>query len=169
VTRANPSALVLRTTIYGWNAVDKQSLAEWFLAKLETGEAVAGFIDAWFTPINTAHLVEAILDLFASPGWPTSQAVGGVLHLGGGESITKFEFGQAVATTFGLDPRAIQPIRIADHVFAARRSGWACLDSSRAASILHRPPPTIKAGLSRLRLDRETGRRAELRRMGGTE
>ena len=169
VARANPDALTVRTTIYGWNASPKRSLAEWFLARMESGDGAVGFTDAWFTPINTAHLVEQIFDILASPVWPVAAAADGVLHLAGGECITKYEFGKRLARAFGHDPAAIRPGRLDDHGFAAARARWACLDSSRAASFLGHGAPSVDTGLARLRDDSESGRRAALRQMGGNE
>lgn len=166
---ADPHALIARTTIYGWNAVAKASLAEWFLGRLEAGEEAPGFADAWFTPINTAHLAESLLDLLALPTWPPAEAPGRVLNVVGGECITKAEFGRRIALAFDLDPALVRPGSLADRIFAARRSGRACLDSRRAAAILGRPAPSVDAGLARFRADRESGRRAALRRMGGSE
>lgn len=156
-----PESIVARTTIYGWNTVSKLSLAEWFLVRLEAGQDTLGFDDAWFTPINTAHLVETILTL-VERGAP-----GGLLHITGNECITKYEFGRRVAVAFGYDPRLVRRARLADHAFIAKRTGRACLDSSRAAKLLGAPLPSIDAGLARLRDDRVNGRRAALRRMGG--
>jgi dTDP-4-dehydrorhamnose reductase len=169
VLDADRRALVVRTTIYGWNATAKASLAEWFLGRLESGGEAPGFDDAWFTPINTAHLAEALLDLLTLPAWPPAAAPGGVLHVAGGGCISKREFGQRLAATFTLDPDLVRPAKMSDHEFPARRTGWACLDSGRAAAILGREAPSVDAGLARFRADRETGRRAALRRMGGSE
>ena len=157
----DPEAIVVRTTIYGWNTVSKMSLAEWFLDRLEAGKEAPGFVDAWFTPINTAHLAEAILALLARG------APGTLLHLAGSECITKYEFGLRIARTFECDPRLVHRARLTDHRFIARRTGRACLDSSRAAAFLAAPMPSVDAGLARFRDDRAGGRRAELRRMGG--
>ncbi len=161
VLRANPDAIVARTTIYGWNTVGKLSLAEWFLSRLEVGHEAPGFTDAWFTPINTAHLAEAILTLLEQEG------PGGLIHLTGSECISKFEFGRALASMFGYDPDLVRPARLSDHGFIAARTGRACLDSSRAAALLGAGMPTVYAGLTRFREDRVTGRREALRRMGG--
>jgi dTDP-4-dehydrorhamnose reductase len=162
VLAAAPDSLVARTTIYGWNTVRKQSLAEWFLGRLEAGDGAPGFEDAWFTPINTAHLAEAILELLERG------APGGVVHVAGAECVSKYEFGRRIARTFGYDEALVRPSRLGDHGFVARRTGWACMDSSRAAAFLGRPMPGVDAGLDRLRDDATRGRRAALREMGGT-
>jgi dTDP-4-dehydrorhamnose reductase len=167
VRAANPAALTVRTTIYGWNAKAKLSLAEWFLGRLETGSGVDGFSDAWFTPINTAHLAEGLLDLLAEQVWPPQGLTEGILHLAGGECLTKYEFGRRLASAFGFDPAVVRPVRMADHHFKAPRALRACLDSSQAAMILGRPAPSVDAGIQRLVEDRETGRQSALRMMGG--
>ena len=48
--RLNAAAIVVRVSIYGWNAQKKESLAEWVLRRLEEGSDVPGFTDVFFTP-----------------------------------------------------------------------------------------------------------------------
>lgn len=161
VLAALSDAIVTRTTIYGWNTMLKMSLAEWFLSRLEAGMEAPGFVDAWFTPINTAHLAAAIFALL------DGNAPGGVIHVAGSECISKFDFGRRIAAAFGCDPSLVRPDHLMNHVFPAQRAGWACLESSRAAAFLGVPAPSVDAGLARFRDDHDNGRRAALRRMGG--
>ena len=161
VLAESSDAIVARTTIYGWNTVSKASLAEWFLDRLEAGKETPGFEDAWFTPLNTAHFAEAILTILER------ETPIRLLHLTGSECITKYEFGRRIAIAFGCDPYLVRRARLADHPFIARRTGRACLDSSRAAVLTGVRLPSVDGGLARFREDRANGRRAALRRMGG--
>ena len=58
-----PDALVARTVIYGWNAQSKTSLAEWALQRLEAGQRVPGFSDAFFSPMLANDLGDALVEL----------------------------------------------------------------------------------------------------------
>ena len=169
VAAANPAALIVRTTIYGWNATSKMSLAEWFLDRLAADAGVSGFVDAWFAPVNTAHLAEALLTCLEANAWPPPEAVGQVLHLAGGECVTKYDFGRRLAAMFDFNPDVIRPGHLADQPFLAKRAGRACLDSSRARSVIGRAAPTVDAGLARFREDRDLGRRRALKAMGAGE
>jgi dTDP-4-dehydrorhamnose reductase len=161
VRAAAPGALIVRTAIYGWNAQPKLSLAEWFLSRLEAGDDPPGFVDAWFTPINTAHVAELLLDLLAR------HAPAGIYHLPGAECLTKHDFGRRVAAAFGHDPARIRPARQVEVPGRARRGARSCLDGAKVAAALGRALPTVTDGLARLMADQDNGRRDALRRMGG--
>src|SRR5579884_1488136 len=51
VLEAAPDSLVVRTNLYGWNILDRKSLAEWALGLLESGQGLPGFDDVIFSPL----------------------------------------------------------------------------------------------------------------------
>jgi dTDP-4-dehydrorhamnose reductase len=161
VLSAAPDALVLRTTIFGWNAQPKLSLAEWFLAQLEAGEEPPGFVDAWFTPINTAHVSELVMHMLEA------DVSAGIYHLPGADCLTKHDFGRRVAAEFGYDPERVRKVRQTDVPGRARRGARMCLDGAKVGAALGTALPTVTDGLARLMADRDNGRRDTLRRMGG--
>jgi dTDP-4-dehydrorhamnose reductase len=161
VIAAAPDALVVRTTIYGWNARPKLSLAEWFLSRLEAGDEAPGFVDAWFAPINTAHLAGLLVELLEQAAQP------GTYHLPGADCITKHDFGRRVAAAFGYDPARIRPARQVEVPGRARRAARSCLDGAKVEAALGRALPRVTDGIARLIADRNSGRRDALRRLGG--
>lgn len=156
VLAEHPQALVVRTNIYGWNAQPKLSLAEWFLERLEAGQTCPGFADAWFTPILVNDLGDRLLALLA-------KGVHGVLHVAGGECVSKLDFGRRLAAAFGFAPTRIQAAAVRDAQLGARRGLQMCLDSSRAAAVLAAPFPGATEGLDRFYAMGRQGRVAELR------
>lgn len=152
----HPEAVVVRTNIYGWNAQPKHSLAEWFLARLEAGQACPGFTDAWFTPILVNDLAARLFELLRL-------GAGGLVHMAGGECVSKHGFGRSLARAFGLDPQQVRPAQGAAAGRAARRGARLCLDCRRAEGLLGAPMPGVEAGLARLRALREAGHVAALR------
>jgi dTDP-4-dehydrorhamnose reductase len=144
------SALILRTTLYGWNAKPKHSLGEWVLDKLERAEPVPGFTDVVFSPLLANHLAAIIASLVAR------NAVG-ILNVGGSEAISKYEFAIRIAEVFGYDPSMVLPRSIDEVKLAAARAKDTSLVTSRLETLLGRRPPDARAGLVEMKRLRDVG------------
>ena len=155
VARADPGALIVRTTIYGWNALAKQSLGEFFVDRLTRGVETPGFADSWMTPILVDDLAGILLALATS-------GETGLLHVAGDGCISKAEFGRRLATAFGADPDLVRSVRLADASLLARRNPHACLTTDRA-SALGLASPAVDDGIARFRAGADAGRRDRLR------
>jgi dTDP-4-dehydrorhamnose reductase len=153
----NPSTLVVRTVIYGWNAQDKASLAEWVLGRLESGDTVPGFVDARFTPILANDLGDALRML-------VDKDARGVLHVAGRDSVSKYEFAVAIARQFGFDPARVVPTSRTEAGFAATRASDLSLDCSTAAA-LGIALPSLSEGLERFATLRTDGFLSRLKAM----
>jgi dTDP-4-dehydrorhamnose reductase len=156
VLSANPSALVIRTNIFGWNAQPKLSLSEWFLDRLRRGERCTGFTDVTVSPLAAGDLAGRILQLVSMP-------VTSVLHVAGSEAITKYEFGRRVADAFGLSPDLIVPGSVDASPLRARRPHQLALDVRRAETVLGVPLPRLEPGLRRWREQEADGTLNRLR------
>ncbi len=144
VRQAHEEALVVRTNLYGWSfREDKRSLAEWFLSKLERGEKTPGFVDVEFSPILANDLGPILLDL-------VQVGARGLLHVGGADCVTKFAFGQRLATAFGYDPELIDRSSVENAGLEATRPKRLCLNSSKAENLLGRRLPGLDEGIRRL-------------------
>ena len=155
-----PDAIVVRTAIYGWNMLPKESLAEWFLGRLARTTRVRGWTDAFFTPILTTDLAQIVLDM-------TDRGLAGVYHVAGAERVSKHGFGVRIAEVFGLDPSLIEPSSVADAALRAPRGRDLSLSVAKAARALGRAMPGIDAGLHRFRRQREDGTLGRLKALGG--
>jgi dTDP-4-dehydrorhamnose reductase len=159
VLDAHPDALVVRTTIYGWNAQPKTSLAEWFLARFERAEPAPGFDDAWMSPILVDDLADRLLRLL-------EVEVRGVLHVAGRECISKADFGRRLARAFGHDPELVIATKLADAGLVAPRAHSPCLRVDRAEALLG-PMPTVDEGIARFRHLADNDHRTRLRALLG--
>src|SRR5206468_3889008 len=63
VAERYPAAVIARVNIYGWNAQEKLSLAEWFLRRFAEAEYVPGFTDVIFCPILVNDLASVLLQM----------------------------------------------------------------------------------------------------------
>jgi len=140
----NPLAIIARVTIYGWNAQNKDSLAEWILKKLEQGEDIAGFTDVFFTPILVNDLSPFLLAML-------QQRLTGLYHVAGSERISKFEFAKRVSTTFGFDVERIKPCRVQDVKLRAARPLDASLNTEKIRQSLGHMMPDVDSGLRTFR------------------
>jgi dTDP-4-dehydrorhamnose reductase len=142
VQRAHPEALILRTNFFGWNALPKENLAEFFLGKLRAGEEAPGFTDVFFSPLLVNDLAGLILNLLAA-------GAAGVLHVGGRECLSKYDFGRRLAQAFALDAAAVVPCGVDLAGFKASRPRRTCLAGGKAREIIQKDLPSIDAALQR--------------------
>jgi dTDP-4-dehydrorhamnose reductase len=144
VRERHASALIVRINIYGWNAQDKLSLAEWFLRNLREEERVPGFTDVLFCPMLVNDLADVLLQML-------DRRLSGLYHVTGSEKISKYEFGRRVATTFDLDPGKVVPSRASDARLKARRPLDISLDTQKIRQAVGFEMPGVEAGLRRFR------------------
>lgn len=156
VKSAHPGAVVIRTNFYGWNALPKKSLAEWFLDHLETGRPCIGFSDVFVTPILANNFAEIILRTL-------EVKLEGVYHVGGSECVDKYTFGVRLAEVFGLDHTVISPSSVEAAHLDAPRSKKLCLDSTKISSALGVDLPDLADGMTKFKQLRDSGYADRLR------
>lgn len=142
--RCHPAAIVARVNIYGWNAQDKESLAEWVLGQLEREMEVPGFTDVFFTPILVNDLVPILFAML-------QHQLAGVYHVAGSERISKFEFARRVAIAFGYDPARVTPYQVEDMNLRATRPLDISLNTEKIRKALGRSIPDVDSGLAAFR------------------
>lgn len=149
VRDAHPGPYIVRTNFYGWGHALRQSFSDWILSTLKSGETPSMFEDVYFTPILVNDLVDVIVDL-SRTGKP------GIYNVAGGERLSKFAFGVALAKQFGFDPSRIKPLSVESFAFKARRPRDMSLATTKVAGAVGYPMPDAATGLDRLaRLERE--------------
>jgi dTDP-4-dehydrorhamnose reductase len=150
VARLNPAAIISRVSLYGWNAQNKDSLAEWVLKQLTLGKTVPGFSDVFFCPALANDVAEVLLELI-------DQNLSGIYHVVGSECISKYEFARRVAAKFAFDPEQVFATRMADAKMKALRPRNTSLNTGKISVALGRPMPNVDAGLRRFAELRENG------------
>ena len=120
-----PEALVVRTNIYGWNALPKLSLAEWALARLRSGQSTPGFSDVYFSPILVNDLAAELEKLLTS-------GLTGVVHVAGADRVSKYEFVKMIARQSGADVSLVRTVLLAEFGLPTPRPLDMSLDCSYA-------------------------------------
>jgi dTDP-4-dehydrorhamnose reductase len=156
VLRLHPSALVVRVSIFGWNAQNKQSLAEWILKELMEGREVRGFTDVHFSPMLTNDLAEILLLML-------DRRLTGLFHVVGSERISKYDFARRLAIIFGFEAERVVSAQLDDATLRAPRPRDASLNTQKVRLALDRVMPNVDEGLRSFRALQESGYPQKLR------
>ena len=146
----NKNTLIIRTNIYGWNILNKHSIAEWILDELLNKKQIKGFKDVFFSSIYNFDLVK-ILDI------AIDQDLTGIFNCGSRTSLSKYEFAIHIADYFKLDRNLIEPISIDNYAFIAKRGKLLTLNVSKMANTLRCNFPTIIESLETFCRDHDVG------------
>lgn len=139
----NPDSLIVRTNFFGWSPTGRRSILEFFVNNLSSGTSVRGFTDFTVTSLYAQALAQAIGDL--------AQAhADGIFHVAASDSMSKYEFGVAVAREFGLDEALITAT--ASDMDPPRGQDQS-LDVSKAEALLGRKLATTAEGIAMARQD----------------
>ncbi|NPA62798.1 MAG: dTDP-4-dehydrorhamnose reductase [Methanococci archaeon] len=101
----------------------------WVLNKLKNNEVVNAVIDQWNTPTYVNELVDGVVKIY-------EKDVIGLLHFGGGEKVSRYEFALKVAEVFGFDESLIKPVKSAELGWKAKRPRDTSLNSEKAKKLL---------------------------------
>jgi dTDP-4-dehydrorhamnose reductase len=156
VLKAHPEACVVRTTLFGWNALPKFSLAEWFLDHLEKGLPCNGFIDVYANLIFVNDLSALLLRML-------EKGLEGIYHVAARDCLSKHDFGVQLAAEFGLNAGLIQPVSVDTMEFHAVRSKNLCLSTEKITRDAGVAPPSIAEGIRHFRETRENQYLARLK------
>ena len=154
VMQANPDAAIARVVFYGWTLESNRSLAEFFYNNLVAGQSVNGFTDAYFNPMYVRDLAETLLEI-------AEANLKGIWHTFGNDTLSKYDFGVALARKFGLDESLIKPVS-ASQGRSVVRSLNLSTNSDKLASALGHPLPGLAQGMNRLKEDFDKGWRETL-------
>lgn len=148
--------LIIRTSMYGWNAQPKQSLAEWMLGCLEQGKSFPGFQDVYFSPLLVNDLSDLIAEMI-------DQRIQGTYHVGGSQRCSKYAFARLLCETFGYSPQQVRPSSSEEASLQAPRPKEISLNVEKVSRLLGRTLPNVQEGLRRFRVLREEGFAQRLR------
>lgn len=134
-------SIVRTAVVYGWK-LGRSNFASQVIEALAQGKTVRAFTDQWITPTHVSNAVEQLVEL-------AERQLPGVWHAAGAETIDRFTFAHRIAQRLGLDPRWIEPSRLADSKGTPRppRAG---LNVSRTLEALSAKPLDLAASLNRL-------------------
>jgi dTDP-4-dehydrorhamnose reductase len=139
-----PSAAVCRLPLmFGPSGPVAKNFLQTMVEAMEKGQVLNLFTDEFRTPVGVET---AVSGLFLA-----LEKARGLIHLGGAERISRYDFGRLAANVLGIeDPRLVPCLR-GEVRSPAPRPGDVSLDIGKARALGYRPGPLAE----------------ELRRMGG--
>jgi dTDP-4-dehydrorhamnose reductase len=145
-----PDALVVRTNFVGFSAEGKTGLADWIIRDLSQGKRIPGFADVIFSPLVANDLARVLFEMM-------DHNLSGLFHVAGSSPVSKLEFAHMLARELELDEKLIQPARLADAHFEARRPKNTALNSGRVEAALGRRMASIEESIALLGEIRQSG------------
>lgn len=132
VLKRYPKAAICRMPLmFGAAPPTASSFLQPFLQKLRNKQELKLFTDEIRTPASGTTAAKGLLLAL--------QKVQGIIHLGGKERISRYEFGRLMIEIFALPPDGLKPARQEDVKMSAPRPPDVSLDSSKAFEIGYKP------------------------------
>jgi dTDP-4-dehydrorhamnose reductase len=144
ILKQYPKAAICRTALmYGTGSPVSGSFLQPMLMAMRDGKDVRLFVDEFRNPISAQSAVQGLFIAL--------QKVKGIIHLGGRERISRYDFGRLTMEIFGIPEAKLIPCLQKDLAMAAPRSPDVTLDSSKAYA-LGFSPLTLREEITRLAL-----------------
>ncbi|HEX7482922.1 MAG TPA: SDR family oxidoreductase, partial [Candidatus Bathyarchaeia archaeon] len=135
------------SVIYGSTpAAGKVNFALWLIETLRKGERVKIVTDQWNTPTLNTNLAEMTLEV-------VERRLTGIYHLCGATRVSRIEFAEKIADSFGLDKGLIDSVSSSQFTWPAKRPMDSSLDTSKAQSTLKNKPLEIAEALKQLKFE----------------
>jgi dTDP-4-dehydrorhamnose reductase len=139
------------SVIYGSTpAAGKVNFALWLIETLRKGEHVKIVTDQWNTPTLNTNLAEMTLEA-------AERRLTGTFHLCGATRVSRFQFAELIAETFGLSKNLIDPALSSQFKWPAKRPMDSSLDTAKAQQTLRNKPLEIHEALKRLKFELSSG------------
>ena len=124
-------ALCRMPLMFGKASPASSSFLQGMIDSLKAGQEINLFTDEFRTPASGITAASGLL-------LAVEKEVKGILHLGGKERISRYEFGMLLSDILDL-PQLIKPGKQADVKMVAKRSPDTSLDSSKAFALGYQP------------------------------
>lgn len=127
-----PQAAICRMPLmFGSPSPTANSFLQPFLKTLREGKELSLFTDEYRTPIGANTAVSGLLLAL--------EKVQGIIHLGGKERVSRYQFGLLMSEVFNIPKEQIKPCLQSDVPMSAPRPQDVSLDSSLAFSLGYQP------------------------------
>ncbi|UCG14275.1 MAG: NAD(P)-dependent oxidoreductase [Deltaproteobacteria bacterium] len=132
-----PKAAVCRLALmFGLSGSGRKSFIQPMITAMEKGKELSLFVDEFRTPIGVRSAAKGLLLAL--------NEVTGVIHLGGVDRISRYDFGKLMQRIFTFENAKITPCKQNDIRMAAPRPPDVSLDSSKAFALGVKPLSVAK-------------------------
>lgn len=136
--------------VYGRSPTGTRSASEQIERALQRGERPRLFVDEWRTPVLADDIAAAVAEIakrMLRGEAIVDESSPRVLHFGGPDRVTRYEFGVQLAQRFGMNEGALIPGKRSDLTGGAPRPRDVSLNSDLARRVLRTPLRGVQAGL----------------------
>lgn len=134
ILQVYPASVICRMPLmFGLPSPASQSFIQPFIETLKAGKPLSLFADEMRSPVSAITAAQGIL-------LALKKCRGEILHLGGKESVSRYQFGLIMAEQLGLSIDNITACLQADVPMAAPRPKDVSLNSTKAHSLGYQPP-----------------------------
>ncbi|MEA5534464.1 NAD(P)-dependent oxidoreductase [Crocosphaera sp. XPORK-15E] len=128
-----PKTVICRMPLmFGIPSPYAESFIQFFLKTFREGKELSLFTDEYRTPVSALTAAKGLL-------LALENLEGDLLHLGGKERVSRYDFGCLMAEIFDFSPELITPCQQKDVTMSAPRSPDTALDSSKAFKLGYNP------------------------------
>jgi dTDP-4-dehydrorhamnose reductase len=132
ILKVYPQATICRMPLmFGKETPTAKSFIQGFIQTLKEGKELSLFRDEFRTPVSANTAAKGILLAL--------EKVNGIIHLGGKEKISRYDFGKILVEVMQLSDDKLKSCLQADVKMAAPRPKDVSLDSSKAFSLGYQP------------------------------
>lgn len=117
--------------MFGAETPTAKSFIQPFIETLQAEKELSLFIDEFRTPVSGTTAAKGLLLAL--------EKVNGIIHLGGKERISRYDFGQLLVEVFQLPATGLKACQQQDVKMAAPRPADVSLDSSKAFALGYQP------------------------------
>ncbi len=133
--------LIVRTNVlYGWGQKVKPNFLLWLLDKLSGGEKIEIVTDQLNNPTLANNLSACLVEM-------SEKNLTGILHVGGAEYLSRYDFALEAADIFELDKSLIAPVQTSLLAQPAKRPRRGGLKIEKAQKFLKTKLLTVEEGL----------------------
>jgi len=142
--------MVFRIAVmYGWGSPYHESFLEWLLKSVRNDNIVNLFIDQYRSMLYVHQLALMIEETMENEGlWDAYK--GETFHVGGGERVSRYDFGMRVAERFSLEKGKMNPVKMLSVAGLAVRPADCSMNTSKIERVFNISPFSIREGLSHL-------------------
>lgn len=132
--KRHPMTAICRLSLmFGIPGPGSSSFIQPMIEVMSKGQELRLFIDEFRTPVS---VTAAVAGIFLS-----LEKVHGLVHIGGRERVSRYEFGKLLMNIFNISSARLIPTRQKDLMMAAPRPPDVSLDSTKAFSLGFKPLP----------------------------
>ena len=150
VREVSSNYLIVRTALmYGHGNEANGCFSDWLYKGLHGQKPISLFTDQYRTPLYVQDGARAIFEAIEHP------VKNEIFHLGGGERLTRYDFGKTFCEIWGFDEQHLHPVQMKEIQTVAKRGYDCSLNSDKIQKILSFQLSDVRSGLQQMKDSQE--------------